>query len=118
MHVEHKGNHEKLSHHKKIGKSINLTTVLIRRLRWIICSDEVLRLGLETIFVSLEDFRSHLALKGHRSRSQACCLETVSISRIWLWKTSVIQQVFSVVLVSKKQSKQIGKVPEITKIQC
>ena len=101
--------------------SITLTTVLIRRLRWIICGDEVLRFGLETIFMSLslglEDFRSHLALKGYRSRSQACCLETVNIARIWLCKTSVIQQVFSVVLVSKKQPKQIGKVPVISKIQ-
>jgi len=91
---------------------------LIRQLFWIICSEQVLRLGLETIFLSLslglEGFRSHLALKGYRSRSQACCLETVNIARIWLCKTSVIQRVFfSVVLVSKKQPKQIGKMPKI-----
>jgi len=64
-----------------------------------ICRDELLRLGLVTIIASLslglEGFRSHLALKGYRSRSQACCLETVNIARIWLCKTSVIQQVFS-----------------------
>jgi len=64
----------------------------------------------------LEDFRFHLALKGHRSRSQACCLETVNIARIWLCKIYVIQ-VFSVALASTKQPKQIGKVPEISKIQ-
>ena len=55
-----------------------------------------------SVSLGLEDFRSHLALKGYRSRSQACCLETVNIAKIWLCKTSVIQQVFSVVLVSKK----------------
>jgi len=63
-------------------------TVLIRQLCWIICSDQVLRLGLKTIFaslsLSLEGFRSHLALKGYRSRSQACYLETVNIAKIWL----------------------------------
>jgi len=68
---------------------------LIRKPCWVIGSDEVLRLGLETIFASLslglEGFRSHLALKGDRSRSQACCLETVNIAKIWLCKCSVIQ---------------------------
>jgi len=63
MHVKHKGNHEKLSGHKKIA------IFLIRQLFWIIFSDEVLRLCLETTFGSLglEGFRSHLALKGYRS---------------------------------------------------
>jgi len=59
---------------------------LIRQLCWIICSDEVLKLGIETIFASLnpglEAFRSHLALKGYRSWSQACCHETFNIARI------------------------------------
>jgi len=87
MHVEHKGNHEELSDHKKHSNFCNkFNNFLIRQLCTIICSDEVLRLGLETIFASLglEGFRSHLAFKGYRSRSQACCLETVNVVRIWL----------------------------------
>jgi len=50
-----------------------------------ICS-AILRLGLETIFASLglglEGSRSHLALKGYWSQSQACCLVTVNIARV------------------------------------
>jgi len=100
MHVEHEATTKKcwIIKRGQFCKSINLTTFLIRQLCWIICSDEVLRLGLETIFASLslrlEDFRSYLALKGYRCRSQANCLETANIARIWLCKTSVIQQVF------------------------
>jgi len=42
---------------------MNLTTFSIRQLCWIICSDEVLRLGLETTFTSLS-----IGLEGFRSR--------------------------------------------------
>jgi len=70
MHVEHKDNHEKLFGHENMGSFCQ-----IQQLFWIVCSDEVLRLGLKTIFASLglylEGFRSRLGLKGHKSRSQA-----------------------------------------------
>jgi len=45
--------------------------------------------------LGLNGFRSCLCHKGCWSRSQAYCLETLNIARIWLSKTSVIQQVFS-----------------------
>jgi len=90
---------------------INSTTFLIRQLCWIICSDEVLRLGLETIFANLclEGFRSRLGLKGSRSQSQAYYLETVNIARIWLCKTFVNQQVFSLLYLQVTNNQNTSK---------
>jgi len=61
----------------------------------------VSRLVSRPIFASLglEGFRSRLGIEDYRSRSQACCLETMKIARVWLSlsETSVIQQILSVV---------------------
>ena len=57
-------------------------------------------------------------LDGCRSRSQACCLKTLNVARIWLTNISVIQRVFlSVVFAGMKQPKQLEKCHKFEKIQ-
>jgi len=51
--------------------------------------------GVSRLGLGLEGFRSRLGLVGYRSRSQACCLETLNTSTMGLSKIYVIQQIFS-----------------------
>ena len=56
-----------------------------------------------------------LGFEGCRSRSQAYCLETLNIARIWLSKTVIQRVFFSILIAGKKQWKQVGKMGEIRK---
>jgi len=73
----------------------------------------VSRIFSRPIFASLglEGFTSRLGLglEGYRSRSQAYCLETLNIARMWLRKSFVIQRVFSLLYLQARNSENMSE---------
>jgi len=73
-------------------------------------SDEVSRLGL-----ALDAFLrvSVSKISGFVSVSKVSGLETLNIAKKWFIKISIIQSFLFVAFAGKKQSKQVGQMPEI-----